>query len=126
LIYLSISGPHQQSVTLDKLIHEISGCIVDLDVPNLILVNRNITATQKIIDERSASLKQVLDNLEDPIDLNNDSIAATLSQILNCSPISIKNAYSQFYETLKLKETEFFLDEKAQPYSFTDSNATEF
>ena len=112
---------------------KISGAIIDLNVPNYLLLNKNIGLIQKKIDETFLELRKFLGKLENTAELNKETVIKEISKVLQCPENRIKRSYDSFHLSFRNKEVEiqkkmdeFILSKEKNTYLFTDSNCEMF
>ena len=83
---------------------QITGIMIDLRVPNLILVNTNSLILQEAIERMLFQLKDIFRTLKNLIDINKPIIFQQLCQILDCKEENIKKSYNFIQYELKQNE----------------------
>ena len=87
-----------------ELMDQITGIMIDLRVPNLILVNTNSLILQEAIERMLFQLKDIFRTLKNLIDINKPIIFQQLCQILDCKEENIKKSYNFIQYELKQNE----------------------
>ncbi|OMJ74970.1 hypothetical protein SteCoe_25997 [Stentor coeruleus] len=115
------------------IFEQISGSIIDLEVPNFILINKNISSVQNKLDSSLAKIKEVLSKLSSPADIIKPKTSEILSKILQCSPEAIKQSYYSFQKSFRRREKniskkvdEFLVRSEMMTFLFEDENAEKF
>lgn len=115
------------------IFEQISGSIIDLEVPNFILINKNISSVQNKLDLSLTKIKEVLSKLSSPADIIKPKTSEILSKILQCSPEAIKQSYYSFQKSFRRREKniskkvdEFLVRSEMMTFLFEDENAEKF